>query len=158
MQATPRSQKASSKADIFKRKGRGGGTLLIDRDLKETQLADGQMAPLIKCWLAAEIWLASPFTGERGGGSIPLLTLWRTSEFLHLLCVVVCTHVQAHIFIWNAVQPDLPIYLQPHVNKQGRDVYETRLSPSVPSHCLAKENGTLYNTICWPQAKSFNCC
>lgn len=48
MQATPRSQKASSKADIFKRKGRGGGTLLIDRDLKETQLADGQMAPLIK--------------------------------------------------------------------------------------------------------------
>lgn len=47
MQATPWSQKASSKADIFKRKG--GGGLLIDRDLKETQLADGQMALLIKC-------------------------------------------------------------------------------------------------------------
>lgn len=56
MQATPRSQKASSKADIFKRKGRrlgggggGWGALLIDTDLKETQLADGQMALLIKC-------------------------------------------------------------------------------------------------------------
>lgn len=148
MQATPWSQKESSKADIFKRKGRG------DRDLKETQLADGQMALLIKCWLAAEIWLASPFTVERGS-SIPLLTFWLTPEFLHVLCGCVCTCTS---FIWKAVQPDLPIYLEPHVNKQRRMVYETRLSPSALSHCLAKESGTLYNTICLPQAKSFRCC
>lgn len=48
MQATPWSQKESSKADIFKRNGKGEA-LLIDRDLKETQLDDGQMALLIKC-------------------------------------------------------------------------------------------------------------
>lgn len=107
------------------------------------------MARLIKCWLAAEIWLASPFTGERGS-SIPLSTFWLTSEFLHLLGGFVCTHahVRAHIFIWKAVRPDLPIYLQPHVNKQRRNVYETWLSPSAPSHCLAKESGTQYNAIC----------
>lgn len=50
LQATLWSQKGtSSKADIFKRKGRRVGSGLIDRDLKGTQLADGQMALLIKC-------------------------------------------------------------------------------------------------------------
>lgn len=40
-------RRQSSKADILREKG--GVTVLIDRDLKETQLADGQMALLIKC-------------------------------------------------------------------------------------------------------------
>lgn len=79
-------------------------------------------------------------TGGERHTSVDFLTdIW---IFLSLLRGFECAHKHMCEFTFlfeKAVQPDLPIYLQPHVNKQRRDVYEARLSPS---HFFAKESGT----------------
>lgn len=147
-------RRQAQRQTFLREKGGGWGALLIDRDLKETQLADGQMALLIKCWLAAEIWLASPFTGE-WGSSIPLLTFWLTSEFLHL-CVCLCarTHMRKLTFLFERLSNQTCLYnSSPMWTNRGGMFMRLGCLPSVSSHCLAKENGTLYNTICWPQAQ-----
>lgn len=67
------------------------------------------MAPLIKCWLAAEVWLASPFIGELWGSEIPLLTFdWHLNFYISVsvcVCVRGCARVRAQIFIWNQPFP-----------------------------------------------------
>lgn len=62
------------------------------------------------------------------------------------MCVHTCVSSD---FIWNQTFP-YP-WKSMWTNRGG--IYGTGLSPSVPSHRLAKENGTLYNTICWSRGK-----
>lgn len=115
------------------------------------------MALLIKCWLAAEIWLASPFTakwGEQHTSADFLTDIW----FFFLgggvaSTVWVCGHTCTHLSSW-VFQTNPSIYFEPRVNKQKWRVYRTRLSPS---HCLAEESSSLYNTICSTSSHKWKC-
>ncbi len=164
MQATPWSQKASSKADIFKRKGRGD-TADWHR-LKRDTISWWPDGPADKMLIGS--WDLIGFSiywwvGEQHTSADFLTDIW---IFASGLCVCVHTHTHAHTHTYASLQ----FYLKRLSNQSclytsssmwtNRGGMFMRLGclPLSPSHCLAKENGTLYNTICWPQAKSFDCC
>lgn len=72
------------------------------------------MTLLIKCWLAAEIWLASPFTGEGGGQhtSVDFVTdIWIFGS----VCVCARTCTSSHFYVkgcptWSAYNTNSPMW------------------------------------------------